>query len=392
MAAGDRPAESSDEVTERRVRASTVVVISVLLAVGLVAGLGFAITRILADGERGDVAVRQPDADVAANDAAPRKVLERTTEHGIELRVHVTDEVGLFGGFEGEGRPGWCEITGLLQATAVAPEAVATTQVPLTRLAPRNGNIALLAGGMIEGAPLWGVLAQVGPDVVTVNARGGNGAVDTMAPVGGVVALAMPAPADLEDIFHEFEAVPREAGDELSVQLERADGTTTFVTMDELVQGPALWIDPECQDIDLAPPLPPDLSTPPGSLPAGTGLQPADPAAARGEIDAAMEAVYAPGAESDVARLTRIDDPGGVQYALDKLRELRGNEPAIGGVEIRELVFLSELEASYFYRITLDGQPRPPQYGRARFVDGAWKVTRATFCQDLLTLGWDCGP
>jgi hypothetical protein len=319
-------------------------------------------------------------------------VLERTTDHGIELRVHVTDDVGLFGGIEGEGRPAWCEITGMLQATAVAPEAVATTQVPLTRQAPRNGNIALLAGGMIEGAPLWGILAQVGPDVVAVNARGANGTADSMEPVGGVVALAMPAPDDLEDIFDQFGAPRRAEADELAVQLERADGTTTFVTMEQLVQGPALWADPQCQEIEIAPPPAVDVTTPPGSLPARTGRQPADPTAARQEIEAAMQTVYATGAAGDAARLERIDDPGGVQFALDKLRELRGGDPHVGAVVIHDLVFLTDVEASYFYAITLDDQPRPLQYGRARLVDGAWKVTRATFCQDLLTLGWDCGP
>jgi hypothetical protein len=162
--------------------------------------------------------------------------------------------------------------------------------------------------------------------------------------------------------------------------------------MEQLVQGPALWADPQCQDIEIAPPPEVDLSTPPGSLPAGTGRLPADPSAARQEIEAAMRTVYAMGGAGDAARLARIDDPGGVQFALDRLRELRGGEPQIGAIAIHDLVFLTDVEASYFYAITLDGEPRPLQYGRARLVDGAWKITRATFCQDLLTLGWDCGP
>jgi hypothetical protein len=394
MATDDQPADAEAE-RPRGLRAGTVALVAVLLAVGLVAGLGLIIRRILADGGgRAAVAVEQAGPGAGGAAEASQKVLERVTEHGIELRVHVTDDAGLFGGGgDREGRPAWCEVTGMLQATAVAPDAVATTQVPLTREAPPDGNLAIMAGGMLEGAPMWGILAQVGADVVAVNARGSNGASDAMEPVGGVAVLALPAPDDLQQLLNGFGGQGRVGPDELTVQLLRADGSTTFVGMDELMQGPALWVDPQCQDVlDEAVVAPaPDLSTPPGSLPPGTGRQPPDPAAAREHIVAAMHAVYAAGAANDAARVARIDDPGGVQYALAGLRA-RDGEPDVGDVEVRDLVFLTEAEASFFYLITLNGAPHPMQFGRARLIDGVWKITRATYCQDLAKLGWDCGP
>jgi hypothetical protein len=57
-----------------------------------------------------------------------------------------------------------------------------------------------------------------------------------------------------------------------------------------------------------------------------------------------------------------------------------------------DLVFISPVEAFFYYDMenSISGV-YPDRLGRARFVDGAWKITRGTFCQELVTVGGYCG-
>ncbi len=58
---------------------------------------------------------------------------------------------------------------------------------------------------------------------------------------------------------------------------------------------------------------------------------------------------------------------------------------------IDELVFTTPAEAWFRYSIDTPGNDFDNRYGIAVLVDGVWKITRATVCQDLSLAGGDCG-
>ena len=58
---------------------------------------------------------------------------------------------------------------------------------------------------------------------------------------------------------------------------------------------------------------------------------------------------------------------------------------------IAELVFTAPDEAWFRYSIDTPGNDFDNRYGIAVAVDGVWKITRSTVCQDLSLAGGDCG-
>ena len=54
---------------------------------------------------------------------------------------------------------------------------------------------------------------------------------------------------------------------------------------------------------------------------------------------------------------------------------------------ITELVFATATDAVFTYDLSTPVAEFPGQIGRARFLDGTWKITRATLCQDLSKAG-----
>jgi len=58
---------------------------------------------------------------------------------------------------------------------------------------------------------------------------------------------------------------------------------------------------------------------------------------------------------------------------------------------IEELVFTTPDEAWFRYRIETAGIDLDNRYGMAVVVDGSWRITRDTLCQDLSMAGGDCG-
>ncbi len=108
-----------------------------------------------------------------------------------------------------------------------------------------------------------------------------------------------------------------------------------------------------------------------------------------------MRTIYAAGDAADPGRIDLLDDPSGVQFALDHVREfdtdMRLDKMQL---EFGDLVFLTDVEASFLYTVTIGdhGEIYYFQFGRARLIDGRWKVTRATYCQDIAHVGWNCGP
>jgi len=164
----------------------------------------------------------------------------------------------------------WCNQNGDLLAE------VSTTDVAgvayggwWSELPPDTAMIASYqALGIAEQAPIGVVVVQVGVDVAEVRATFPDGSVDSMAPVEGAAALAMPGAFSWED--------------SVTVDAVGADGAVLATeTAGGMYGMGGVWGRPECQ-----PPPPP-----PPTLPEA-GEQPEDPAAAEAGVRAAVETVF----------------------------------------------------------------------------------------------------
>ncbi|MGI9030564.1 MAG: hypothetical protein ACR2HP_11355 [Ilumatobacteraceae bacterium] len=294
----------------------------------------------------------------------------------------------------------------MASATAVSAEAVAQTQMPLAKVLPPAAAVTPLIGGQIEGAPLYGVLVQVGPDVTMARLSIVGGGQDSMEPIDGLAAMAVAAAAEEPDNAGAVggTAVGRGVpmGDpwsdgmrQMGVELLHADGSTERITGDALMQGrngPPMWTDPECMGeevfIDEEPPAPP--TTVPITLPPPGDTGPADPAAAQGEIERVYDELVA--GMADYATLARtMDDPSGIDLRVAAAGPSDRGQIDRTTVEITDLVFFSPTEASFIYTSTVLPAEEPRAYGQARLVEGTWRITRSTVCQNLLAAGVECG-
>ncbi len=87
------------------------------------------------------------------------------------------------------------------------------------------------------------MLIQVPDDVTMVRAAIAGGGFDEMEPIKGQVALAMVAPAPPANAgVNPFEVPQPNA----SIDLIRADGSSTRISRDALNMGPAVWPNPDC--------------------------------------------------------------------------------------------------------------------------------------------------
>jgi hypothetical protein len=234
---------------------------------------------------------------------------------------------------------------------------------------------SVLLGGS-DASPQWVVVVQTPPEITTVRAVFATGAVDEVAPQNGVALLTAPGEAPTEvdegDYTYWMEPTP-----DFAVTLE---GGAEPVSI-----GPgsiSTWDDPEFRA---------SCQPPPPALP-DAGPQPVDPAAAEAEVRAAMESLYGM-VGSDGAGADLIDDPTGVAEAREQVQAGGFADDAAGATaSIDELVFTAADEAWFRYSIDTPGNDFDNRYGIAVFVDGTWKITRATICQDLSLAGGDCGP
>jgi hypothetical protein len=80
------------------------------------------------------------------------------------------------------------------------------------------------------------------------------------------------------------------------------------------------------------------------------------------------------------------------QPAREQVRD-SGFEEAAASAEaiVEELVFTTPTEAWFRYRIETTSGIFDKRFGIAVNVDGVWKITRNTICQDLQLAGGDCG-
>ncbi|MDQ3470063.1 MAG: hypothetical protein M3487_09915 [Actinomycetota bacterium] len=88
-----------------------------------------------------------------------------------------------------------------------------------------------------------------------------------------------------------------------------------------------------------------------------------------------------------------IDDASGLDVARRQMDANGfGDEAESAAVAIDGLVFTSASEAWFSYTLTTSAATFADQTGRARLLDGVWKITRGTLCQDMAKAGATCPP
>ncbi len=140
----------TEETVERRhgPRASTVVV-GTLMAGAVAVGAVVAVNKWVSPSKQADVAettttVDKIDVQLLGSGSA-NKVIDRTTESGIQIRVHLTDDPGFMGFPQGDiNAPDWCSMTSMAMVSAVSPDAVAQTQMPITKAPAERVRFAVL--------------------------------------------------------------------------------------------------------------------------------------------------------------------------------------------------------------------------------------------------------
>jgi hypothetical protein len=236
---------------------------------------------------------------------------------------------------------------------------------------------------------------QVPPQVTLVRATFPGGEPDEMEPVDGVAIVAMTAPP------LPANAAPGQIGidpfgfgvdlRQATVEFVSGNGRSTSLDVQSGFMGPAMWNDQRCWgegvvDGTIPPPEPPDLPDP--------GEQPPDAAAAEAAVGDALADLFSAPVEVGREFFDLLDDASGldinVASALEDQPELE-NLLTKSDATISALVFISPIEAFFLYDLDAPYGPVSNRFGRARFVDGRWKITRGTFCQETLPYGVFCG-
>lgn len=308
-------------------------------------------------------------------------VFERTTDAGVEARAHLgqlwdeptyVDETGW-------QQPGWCTPNGNARIALAGGAATGKSVIDVGSVQywtePFGGRaISWVTLGLADGNPHRVVFVQTPPGTTSVTASFADGSTDSTAPQNDVAVLVVPGAPD---------AIEHTEGGYTWYE-ERYDFSVTFdggadpVTIADAEVG--IWDNPDFQA---------SCSPPPPALPE-PGEQPADPAFAEESIIDTMSRIYS-GGDGEFNE-DRIDDPTGVAEAREQVREGGFESEAASAVAVvEELVFTSPSEAWFRYRIETDGIDLFERYGTAVAIDGVWKITRNTICQDLSMAGGDCG-
>ncbi len=305
-------------------------------------------------------------------------LIERTTPDGYTLRVQKSPEWdhGSDWGIAGWEPAPWCYESAQLRVTISGPGITDVGAVSWFREPYQGRAISSVLLGVADGSPRWVVVVQVPGDASNVSVQFADGSTDTAVPSNGVAVLTVPAAEGPIEVNEGGGSYWRDPEPSFAVTID--GGASAGVVGSD---GTGTWADNDYRDA---------CSPPPPALP-DAGEQPADPGAARQAIEEAMDVLYG---SSDVAdRDTLIDDPTGVADARQQVAEgSYAEQAASASAVVEELVFTAPGEAWFRYRIEAAPSVFDNRYGIAREVNGTWKITRDTLCQDLTLAGGDCGP
>ncbi|HWS45432.1 MAG TPA: hypothetical protein VN636_06200, partial [Acidimicrobiia bacterium] len=232
------------------------------------------------------------------------------------------------------------------------------------REGPVGGDATIV--GVAEHDPTWIIVAQAPPGAARVRATFPDGTHDEMTPVDGVAVLSRPA-----------------ASTTGTITVEAFDGSGTPLGSAPITApGSSARIDPaQCNA--------PQQLPPPGPT------QPADPASARTTINNLVVSAFSDRSLSDAQVFALYDDSHGFADVLKQLRSSSfKNEVAAARVsKLDGLVFLSATKAALEFTINIPNYSSFSQrFGEAVLTDGTWKLTRATFCNQVSLAGVQCPP
>jgi hypothetical protein len=305
-------------------------------------------------------------------------LFDRTTDDGRVLRAHMgqTWEQEEFGVAEGEWRPApWCYESGQMRIALGGNGVIDVGSVPWYSEPYQGRAVSWLTLGSPDGQPTWVFVVQVPADTQNVVVTLDTGETDAAAPQNGIAVLAVPGVAPTE-VVEGSESYWVDNAPVFSVEVQ--GGVASGVVDSD---GVGTWDDPAFRE---------SCTPPPPALPS-PGEQPIEPAAAEAEIRDAMNALYGGGGTDDVVG-DLIDDSTGVAEARQQVQDgVFADDAADASVTIDELVFTAPDEAWFRYSIDTPGNDFDNRYGIAVLVDGVWKITRSTICQDLALAGGDCG-
>jgi hypothetical protein len=367
---------------QRRVRAGRAgaAAAALLLIVGPLAGYGLARATRADDGTSIRAAGRPESAGAAAvladaglrcgdGSCGPLEPLGRRDAGGVSIRAYraagsgseVCDGPQIVGELSNEG--------------AVT---IVSTPVPATFAEPIVSSSGTF--GVAEGSPAdWAIVQlepELAPNTASVVVSFAEGYSDETAPTplaGGsaVAVLAAEVPADATRVR--------------SVSVVDAGGDI-FATVE-------LTDEPECTEPTTPTSIPAPTSTVPTTAAAptpSTGSEPAEEAARRAVVQA-FEVVYAPSSTVEAAG-PFIDDPHGLQQAIDETNERFPDARSTQEIRITSVSFTSATEAVVEYDWSYARGDFPGRTGRAVLLDGTWKVTRSTVCNDFSLAGVTCPP
>ena len=302
---------------------------------------------------------------------------ERVRDDGMVLRAHLGPNWGqyeakfdadYFGEEEDSWRPAaWCNPTADVRVAVAGGGVIDLGTVGWYHDPYEGGAISSLLLGVTDGAPIWVVVVQAPEGTTEVRVSDPNGVEDVTAPTNGVALLALPGP----------DVGPKQ------VWSQRPTYEVTFDGGDDPVPvaaGEVGYVGDEGYRAGCYPP--------PAGLPA-PGEQPARPRAAKAEIVETMTALYM-GGEPETDHL-RLDNTRGVDQARQQVADGPYVEAAsTAEVYVEDVVFTSPEEATFRYRLETSAGVFLERFGDARVVDGTWRITRRTFCDDLSLAGGSC--
>ena len=224
----------------------------------------------------------------------------------------------------------------------------------------------LFSSGFAEGTPFRVLVVQVEDRFSEATVDFGDGLSDTAAIVDGWVVLATPGPQN--GIF--------------TLTLTGAGGQKRLAWQDFTQEGGPEWVR-ACN--------PPPVPT--ASLPVPGADQPSDPAAAEQQIRAVFDALFDSSIEPKDKPDDLLDDPTGIDIALEEVRNGSFGELARSAVYIlNDMVFTTAEQVWFDYDIQTDTNVFAGRFGVANLIDGKWRIARAVVCQDLALAGVQCDP